>query len=105
MFVHEVIQHRFMLDINDFQTKKDLLTFHNHLSSKIRKCYVEHAVTFSYNFLVIICGLLDCQSVQRYYKKNSRRAYLGVTYIALHKKESYLSLKSKEDSDLRQFWK
>ena len=43
MFVHEVIQHRFMIDIHDFQTKKDLLAFHNHLSLKVRKCYVEHS--------------------------------------------------------------
>lgn len=41
MFVHEVIQHRFMLDIHDFQTEKDLLAFHNHVSLKVRKCYVE----------------------------------------------------------------
>lgn len=31
-----------MLDIDDFQAKKNILAFHNHLSLKVRKHYVEH---------------------------------------------------------------
>lgn len=56
MFVHEVIRHTFMLDIHDFQTKKDLLAFHNHLPLKVRKFYVEHTglVQNNYMWLVIL---------------------------------------------------
>lgn len=47
-----------MLDINDFQTKTDLLAFHNHLSFKVRKCYVEHTVSFS-SELYVTCYIVS----------------------------------------------
>lgn len=78
MSVQEVIQHIFMLAINDFQTKKDLLAFHNHLSLKVGKCYVEHRVFW---FRIIICGLLYCQLVQSCYK-NQQEGLCDITYIA-----------------------
>lgn len=54
MFVHEVIQYRLMSGINDFPTKKDLLTFHNHLSSEVRKCYVEQFLSAQNNSVWLV---------------------------------------------------
>lgn len=82
MFVQEVIQHMCMLDVNDFQTKEDLLAFHNHLSLKVRKCYVEHR---SFWFRIIIYGLLYCQLVPSCYK-NQQEGLFNITRIA-HVKE------------------
>lgn len=80
MFVQEVIQHICMLDVNDFQTKKDLLAFHNHLSLKVRKCYVEHR---GFWFRIITYGLLYCQLVQSCYK-NQQEGLFNITHIVLH---------------------
>lgn len=47
-----------MLDSNDFQTKTDLLAFHKHLPFKVRKCYVEHTVSFS-SELYVTCYIVS----------------------------------------------